>query len=299
MANGIWRRWGGALIAGVLLVAATLSPAMAQSVRVTVNGTPITDTQVAQRVKLFQLEGNRGGSEGATKQLIDEAIQLAEAKRLGITVSNAQVDEAMLQVARNLKVSQERLVQILNQSGVNVETLKDRLRAAVAWNGVTQTAIVPQLQVDQAALDQQAASQIQDYQRFDYILKEVIFVGAGSGARTGQANNYRSKFAGCDSAVDLSLGYTDAAVVDIGRRHATQLPEALAKELAGLNPGGITKPRVVEQGVSMLAVCEKSQADDLTFVKGELQAQAGQGALAGKVEEYLANLRSQAKIIYN
>jgi peptidyl-prolyl cis-trans isomerase SurA len=299
MANGMLRRVGTALIAGALLVAASLSPALAQSVRVTVNGTPITDLQVSQRVKLFELEGNRGGTRGATEQLIDEAIQMSEAKRLGITVSNAQVDDALLQVARNLRVSQERLVQIMGQAGVNMETLKDRLRAAVAWNGVTQAAIMTQVQLDGLALDQQAASRIKDHERFDYILKEIIFVGAGSGARSGQANNYRSKFNGCDNAVSLSLNYTDAAVIDIGRRHATQLPEALAKELAGLNVGGITKPRVVEQGVSMLAICEKAQANDLTFVKGQLEAEAGNSALEARVKECMANLRAQAKIIYN
>ena len=118
-------------------------------------------------------------------------------------------------------------------------------------------------------------------------------------ARSGQANNYRSKFAGCDTAVDLSLAYTDAAVIDVGRRHATQLPEAIAKELAGLNVGGITKPRVVESGVSMLAVCEKTQAEDLTFIKGDLRAEQGNEALQGQVEKYLADLRARAKIIYN
>ena len=90
-----------------------------------------------------------------------------------------------------------------------------------------------------------------------------------------------------------------AGLVDIGRRHATQLPDALAKELAGLNVGGITKPRVVEAGVSMLAICEKTQAQDLTFIKGGLRAEAGNEAMEGQVEKYLADLRARAKIIYN
>lgn len=299
MANGFWGRATGALIAGALLILAAAIPAYAQSVRVTVNGTPITDRQIADRVKLFGLEGNKTGQRGATEQLIDEAIQMAEAKRLGITVSNAQVDDALLQVARNLKVSKDKLVQMLAQAGVGSETLKDRLRAAVAWNAITEQAIMPQVQVSELELDTQAAGKVADYQNFDYILKEIIFVGNGSSARTGQANRYRTSFAGCDTAVELSLAYTDAAVIDIGRRHATQLPEALAKELAGLNVGGITKPRVVESGVSMLAVCQKAQAEDLTFIKGDLRAEAGNDVLAGKTTEYLANLRKQAKIIYN
>ena len=299
MANTFWGRIAGAMIIGTMLTVSAAMPAFAQTVRVTVNGTPITDVQISQRVKLFALEGNSGGQKGATDQLITEAIQMAEAKRLGITVSNSQVDEAFLQIARNINVSQERLQQMLQQGGINMETLKDRLRVAIAWNAVTEQAIVPNVQISDLALDQQAENQLQAYQNFDYLLTEVLFVGQGSSGRSGQANNYRSKFSGCDTAVDLSLGYTDAAVIDVGRRHATQLPEAIAKELAGLNIGGITKPRVVENGVSMLAVCEKAQAEDLTFIKGDLRAEAGNNALEGQVASYLENLRKSAKVIYN
>jgi peptidyl-prolyl cis-trans isomerase SurA len=299
MANGVWGRAAGAMVLGMMLSLAAAMPSFAASVKVTVNGTPITDVQISQRVKLFALEGNKSGTAGATNQLIDEAIQMAEAKRLGITVSNAQIDSAMLDIARNLKVSQDKLMQMLTQSGVNPETLRDRLRAAIAWAGVTESAIMPQVQISDLELDQRAAGKVADYQSFDYILKEVIFIGQGSGARTGQANRYRSSFNGCDSAVDLSLAYTDAAVIDVGRRHATQMPDAIAKELAGLNVGGITKPRVVEQGVSMLAVCQKTQAQDLTFIKGDLRAEVGNSALAGEVDKYLATLRSQAKVVRN
>ena len=185
---------------------------------------------------------------------------------------------------------------MLEQGGVSAQTLQDRLRAAIAWNAVTEAAITPQVQISELELDQRAAQQIADFQKFDYILKEVIFVGGGG--RSGQANRYRSSFAGCDSAVELSLAYTDVAVVDIGRRHATQMPDAIAKELAGLNVGAISKPRAIETGLSMLAICEKVQAEDLTFVKGGLREDVGGDALAKEAEAYLERLRSQAKIFY-
>lgn len=295
------RRTTGALFLGLVLAVAAAAPSMAATV-VTVNGTPITDVQVDQRLRLFQMEGNRTGRKGATDQLITEAIQMSEAKRLGISVSNAQVDEAFLQIARNLKLSQDRLNEMLRQGGVSSDTLKDRLRAAIAWNSVAERAVVPNVQISDFELDQRAAGKIADYQNFDYILKEVIFVapgGQGASGRTAQANRYRSSFAGCDSAVNLSLAYTDAAVIDVGRRHATQLPEAVARELAGLNVGGITKPRVIDAGVSMLAICEKTQAQDLTFVKDDLRAEVGNDTMQKQVDEYLTKLRNEAKIIYN
>lgn len=288
------RRACGAMFLGLALVISPIVPAMAATV-VTVNGEPISDVQVDQRLRLFRIEGNNTGRNGALEQLITEAIQIQEAKRLGITVSNAQVDEAFLQIARNLNVGRDNLTQLLQQGGVSGTTLQDRLRAAIAWNAVSESAIAPQVQISELELDQQAAQQVADYQKFDYILKEVTFVG---GSRSGQANRYRSSFAGCDTAVELSLAYTDVAVVDVGRRHATQVPEAIAKELAGLNVGGITKPRAVANGLSMLAVCQKVQAEDLTFVKGGLREDAGGDAMKREVESYLARLRSEAKIIY-
>ena len=299
MAKNSWGRAASAMIVCAVLLLGAALPAVAQNVRATVNGTVITDLQVAQRQKLFALEGNNGGNKGALEQLVDEAIQISEAQRLGISISNAQVDEALLQIARNMNVSQDKLVGMLQQGGVGLDTLDDRLRAAIAWNAITEQAIMPQVQISELQLDQDAAAQMQTYQGFDYILKEIIFVGSGSSGRSGQANSYRSKFSGCDTAVDLSMGFTDAAVIDVGRRHATQMPEAIAKELAGLNVGGITKPRVVETGVSMLAVCEKTQAEDLTFIKGDLRAEAGNTALGGQSESYMADLRKRAKIIYN
>jgi peptidyl-prolyl cis-trans isomerase SurA len=276
-------------------------PAGAASIKVTVNGTPITDIQVSQRLKLFQLEG-RSGNKAATEELVDEALMLQEAKRLGITVTDAQVNDALLGVARNIKVSSDKLTQILNQNGVNVDTLKDRLRATLAWNHVTQQAIMPRVQLSDVELEQKAVAKLDPSNSFDYILKEVIFVmpgGKGSASnRTAEANRYRKSFQGCDNAVELSLSYTDAAVIDVGRRHATQMPEPIAKELAGLNVGGITKPRVVETGVSMLAVCSKAVAEDTTFIKGNMRQEAGTEALKGETEAYLKGLREKAKIVY-
>ena len=285
----------GALLIGLML-AGTALPALAAT-KATVNGVSITDIAISQRLKLFQLEG-KSGSKAAMEELVDEQVMIQEAKRLGITISDAQVEEAVLTVARNIKVSRDKLGQMLNQQGVNLDTLKDRLRANLAWNQVIQAAVMPRVALSDAELDQKAQAELSGANSIVYILKEVIFIGKGSSARTGQANQYRKSFQGCDNAVQLSLSYTDAAVIDLGRRHATQLPEAIAKELAGLNVGGISKPRTVEQGVSMLAVCSKSEAKDTTFIKSTIQAEVGNDALKAEATKYLKEVRQKAKIVY-
>ncbi|GHA35339.1 hypothetical protein GCM10007989_34090 [Devosia pacifica] len=292
-----------AALATMLTLSLAANPANAQTgVRATVNGQQITDNQVTQRARLFQVEGNRGGASAALDQLIEEALKMQEAERLNISVAETEIDAAYLQVARNVQISKQRLDEILRGVGATPETLRDRLEAAIAWNEVVQGTIAPQVQVSDLALDQQAENQLNATMSFDYILKEVIFLAPGgqnASARTAQANRYRGSFSGCDSAVDLTMNYTDAAVIDVGRRHATQLPEAVARELAGLNVGGITSPRVTDRGVSMLAVCEKAQANDTTFIKEELRSEAGQDQVEADAAAFLEELREKARIVRN
>ena len=290
-----------AIVMGLVMAVGMAAPAAA-AVKATVNGVQITDIQVSQRQKLFGLEGRQANAKAALEELVDEALIMLEAKRLDITVTEKQVDDALLNVARNVNVSLDNLRTILSQNGVNVDTLRERLRSAIAWNEVTQMAIMPRVQISDVELEQQAIAKLDPNKEFDYILKEVLFIlpgGKGNASqRTGQAEQYRRSFQGCDNAVQLTMSYTDAAVIDLGRRHATQMPDAIAKELAGLNVGGLTKPRVVENGVSMLAVCAKSVAEDTSFIKNELRQEAGNTALKAEQDAYLKDLRSNAKIIY-
>jgi peptidyl-prolyl cis-trans isomerase SurA len=293
------KRLGFGLFVGFLSVAAFVAPALAATVKVTVNGAPITDVQISQRLKLFELEGKRG-SNAARDELVTEALMLQEAKRLKIEVSDQQVTDAMQNVARNINVSYDNLLRILTERGVAPVTLRDRLRANIAWGQVAQMVISPRVQISDATLDQAAAAKVTAANSFDYILKEVVFVtdSAGASRRTGEANRYRSAFKGCDAAVQQSLGFSDTAVLDIGRRHGTQLPAALSDELSKLNVGGITKPRVTENGVSMLAVCSKAVAQDLTFLKNTVRGEVGNDRMKAEVEKYLADLKSKSTIVY-
>lgn len=295
------------LAAALVLFLATTLGGLAATVKVTVNGMEITDLQISARAGLMKLE-RRGNSNSdrlkmATDELVNEALQMAEANRLGIAVPNAQVEEAYVNVGRGVKLSSDKLTEFLVGTGVNPQTLKDRLKANIAWNNVVMLEVAPRVNVSDLELEQEAQTKVQDSLSYDYVLKEVRFVVPKSStvsvsSRTAQANQYRKSFQGCDSAVDLSLSYIDVAVLDVGRRHATQLPEALAKELADLTVGQITKPRVAEGGVSMLAVCAKESARDTTFIKNELRQESGTEKFQTEVAAFLEKLRGQATIIY-
>ena len=290
----------GALVLILGFITAAATPAAAAEVKITVNGDPITDVQISQRLALFKLE-HRSGQQAAIDELVNEALEIQEAKRLGFTVSESDIDDGVLQLARQLKLSVTNLTQVLTNSGVGMQTLRDRIHGSIAWSKVTSTAISAKVQISEAYIDAAAKAKLTAANSFDYILKEVLFLmpnGQGSASqRTAQANQYRKNFTGCSSAVQLALSYTDAAVRDLGRRNANQMPDAIADELSKLNVGGITAPRVVQGGISMLAVCSKESSDDTTFIADQLRQTAGNGALKTEADKYLAALKAKAQIV--
>jgi len=290
-----------ALVFAILMMLGVAAPVIAAGVRVTVNETPISDVQISQRARLLGLERHGGNlTKAATDELINEALKMQEAKRLKITVTDAQVDAAYLNVARGLKISQDKLTQIMVAAGAGPTTLRDRIRATLAFNQITQSVITPRVQFSEASLAKQAEAKVTPANSYDYILKEVLFVtpgGKGAAGRIGDANRYRARYKGCDSAVALSESFRDAAVTDVGRRHATQLAAPIAAELGKLPVGGITKPRVEAGGVSMLAICAKEHAKDLTFITNQLRQSEGNNGLQAETDKYLADLRAKAKII--
>lgn len=293
----------GLILIALLSLTSVSGTAHAAQVKVIVNGKTVTDHDINQRALFMRLE-RRGKSNAdrrklAEKELIDEAIMLAEARRLGFEANEKSVDQAYTRIAVNAKLSASKLTQILNAAGVQTKTLKDRLRAQYAWQAVVANVLRQKVKISDLDLDLAAKEKLGETTTYDYMLTEIVFLNSAGGSvksRTAQANQYRKNFNGCGSAVDLSLSYRDAAVRKLGRRHSTQLAEPVAKELATLSVGGISKPRTVSNGVQMLAVCQKSEAEDLTYVKNQLRNEVGSEKLEGESEAYLDKLRKEASI---
>src|SRR5690606_2665749 len=133
-----------AVVLGLTMLVAAL-PAQAASALVVVNGKPVTDVQLAQRLALHKVEG-KSNRKAALEELVNEAVQMQEAERVGIKVSESDVDSAYLDVARQIRISASNLDKILLDNGVPVSTLRDRLRANIAWARLTQSVISSRVQ---------------------------------------------------------------------------------------------------------------------------------------------------------
>src|SRR3954453_21684707 len=81
----------------LLLAAASASltvmtpPAFASEIKYVVNDIPITTGDIAHRAAFLKLQRKKGD---AGQEMIDQTLRLAEARRLGIRINDAQVEAA-------------------------------------------------------------------------------------------------------------------------------------------------------------------------------------------------------------
>jgi peptidyl-prolyl cis-trans isomerase SurA len=119
----------------IFAITTTMSfPARAQQIVLLVNGSPITDLDIAHREKFLEMSNHKKASrQEAINSLVDETLEIKEAARYSLDVPDADVQSAYDNVASNMGVDAQKLTQILSNGGASADTLKHRLKAQIAW----------------------------------------------------------------------------------------------------------------------------------------------------------------------
>lgn len=225
-----------------LILAAPLATPSHAAIKIIVNDVPITDYDISQRARLITMTQRKSASiakKQAEEELVDDQVKLAEAERVGVDVSQSEVDNAFNNIARNVKMSPAQLSKALRSGGVQPDTLKERLKAQLAWNQVLRSRFSGRIEVDEsdviAALKK---TDEEDRQKsVEYDLKRVIVVvpknssGGFKSKRKNESNQIRAAFNGCDESGAILGKYSEVVVQPIGRRLETELPENMRAEI--------------------------------------------------------------------
>jgi len=285
-----------------------LTPASA-GIKVVVNEKPITTYDINQRAKLIRLiqrSSVAASRREAEKELIDDQLRLEEASRIGVKISEAEVNNAYANIARNVKLTPAKLTAGLRQSGVNPQTLKDRLKAQLAFQQSVRRRFNSQVDVDESDIINALRKSDDENKNIsvEYNLQRVIVVVPKKSSkgfrnkRLAESNRIRKAVSSCDSSGAVFGKYSEVVVQPIGRRLETELPEPMRKEINKTTLGKLTSPRKTEVGFEMIAVCGKREiASDIaarTELENELRAKEGEAL----TRRYLMDLRRRASIVY-
>lgn len=290
-----------------VFVALLPAPAAASEIKVIVNNIPITTYDIQRRAAFLKLQ-RRGGNLNtlAEDAMIDQTLQVSEARRLGFTVTDEQVDTAYSNFAKTNKMQVKQLDGIMNQSGVTKAHFKEFIRAQMLWNqalsrrnrsGSTMT----EQDVVRRMLQQGGAKP----SATEYMLQQVIFVVPASersrmAARKKEADALRARFNGCASTREFAKGLIDVTVKDLGRKLAPELPADWAEQIKKTKVGGTTPVRETAVGVEFIGICSSREVSDDRVAKLTFQAEGLESGAKGADDlskKYTEELREKAKIV--
>jgi len=286
-------------------VAVTAVPAMATQIRYVVNDRPVTSYDIERRAALLRLMRRSGNiNELAAQEMIDQVLRRQEMARLGINITDAQVDQSYANFASSNQLSVAQLDQILAQSGVTKEHFKEFIRTQMGWSRVLQARNSRVETLSEAEVVRRMLQQGgQKPTATEYLLQQVIFVvpsgqrGQLLAKRKREAQAMRDRFNGCESTVEFAKGLIDVTVKDLGRVLAPELPPDWKDYITKTRPGEATPVRETDRGVEFIGVCSAREVSDDHVAKLVFQSQeSGDSSFQNLSEEYTAELRQKARI---
>lgn len=281
------------------------TPAAAQSIVATVNGTPILSSDVAERRAFIRLTQKKNMSaKEVTDQLIDEVLLVKEASRRGLTVSDSQVDERYNQVAEQVKLSPAKLAEALRQGGASADTFKANIRSQLIYRKLVRAKSKSGDISEDLIRQQMQERKKEGAQAYDYKLRQIIFVlpkDASSGRvaqRMREAQGLRGRIKSCDQAGDFAKGLRDVAIKPVTSRTSAQLGDAFAAKLNKMKAGDVLPPERSDDGVSLIVLCSRSESSDDSALRAEIQNELAAKEATGEAKKFVADLRRQAIINY-
>jgi peptidyl-prolyl cis-trans isomerase SurA len=298
-----------ALLAAAMLAAAApmlVATAAAQQVVVIVNGEPITALDIEQRTKLTQLSTQKvPARQEVIEELINEKLKVREAKRWGLEVTSTEIDSALASMASRMRFTTEQLVQQLARSGINVATLKHRIRADIAWPQIVRGRYQTSLQIGEKDIVTALESKPDESAGYDYTMRPILFlVPAGSpeafiDGRKREAEALRGRFQSCDEGIAFARALKDVAVREQVTRSSADVPPELRKILDGIEVGRLTPPEVTKFGIEMFAICaRKESSGENTLGKRKARESIISQRYEQLSKRYLNDLRRSAMLEY-
>jgi peptidyl-prolyl cis-trans isomerase SurA len=300
---------GVAAILAALTLAATLClPARAQQIVLLVNGTPITDLDIAHREKLIEMSiHKKPARQEVINSLVDETLELREAARYALDPSDADVQSAYDNVATNMGVDTAKLTQMLATGGASADTLKHKLKAQMAWTSLVRGRYKVSLEIGEKDVEAELQlHQPQDNQQvgYEYTVRPIVLIvprgapDAAYEARKRDADALRGRFASCADGVPFARGLPEVAVRDPINKSSADLPPALRSILDNVEVGHLTPPEQTAEGIQMFAVCAKKESKTDAPGLKEVRDKIFEKRFGAKANRYLADLRRQAMIEY-
>ncbi|WP_260580378.1 peptidylprolyl isomerase [Sphingopyxis sp. PET50] len=240
----------------------------------TVNGEIITATDIEQRMGLIRVANNNlelpPEEEQRLRQqvfsnLIDEKLQIQEAKAADITIDENLINDQFARLAARYKQTPEQFSAYLASKGSSAAAVKQQIRGEYAWDRLLQRNIQSTTNVSKEEVDVIFDRMMQSKGQDEFHIAEIYLTATPENIES-VAENARKivqalQAGGSFAAYARQFSEASTAVVggDLGWVRAGQLPDTMADAARQMQPGQLVGPIEVPGGVSIMLMVDRRQ----------------------------------------
>jgi len=200
------------------------------------------------------------------ERLVIESLQLQRGKRAGVRINDAQLNDAMANIAAQNGLSLDQFVQGLQTDGISYRSVRDQIRKEMIINRVQQGVVNNRIQITDQEIDNFLKSEVgKETTAADYRLLHILVPAAPGKQAQQQAqvladDIYQQLLQGADFstlAVTHSAGQNALNGGDLGWRKASQLPTMFAEKAEKLEIGAVSTPLRSGSGFHILKLVNK------------------------------------------
>jgi peptidyl-prolyl cis-trans isomerase SurA len=189
--------------------------------------------------------------------------------------------------------------------GVNIKTLKDRIRAQFVWQDVVRRKFRRDVQVGDADIDKALASGAQQGASAEggtaLQLRQVKFEISGNDQksivqRLAEAEALRARFQSCANVAELAKGIKGATVKTLQDQVPTGLTQPARTLVMNAKVGQMTPPTLSSSAIELYAVCGKHSVKGDPQQRTEAERKLLQAEMEIRAERLLRDLRQDAFI---
>jgi len=174
-----------AIIAWTLGPNIAVAPVQAQQVlriAAVVNDDVISALDVENRLRLVLLESGlpndaqnrRRLVSEVVRQLIDERLRMQEAERVGVRIGARAVDREFNKIAQSNNMTDEQLRDLFAQNKIEPATVRARLEAALAWQGIVTRRLRRQVAVGEDEIDEELERMREALSKPQKLVREIF-----------------------------------------------------------------------------------------------------------------------------
>lgn len=284
-----------------------------ESIVAVVNKGVITASDVKARMDLIAassgLKPSRELDEKLRPQivemLIDEQIRSQEADRLGLSVDKKEIDNGFEQIAKQNNIPADVFKKALEQRGLKVNTMRNQIKAQIAWTKVVQKRIRQKIEVTDSDIDSELDRLKENIGKDQYNIAEIYLPVTDAG-KMPEARTFAKKLAEQlksepDAFPKAARQFSQSPGAAQGKSIGWVMQGVLAKEvdeiLPTLEEGQISSPIETSTGLYIIKLQDKRQlATDQLPSRDEITEKLGMERMDRAQRRYYLDLRSQAFI---